>query len=152
MSGLDPVGRRDVRELIRRLHAQGRTILFSSHILSDAETLCSRVTILAKGRVAAAGSLRELLSENVRGWELIVRELPDAARSAMAANERAATPLSDGTWHIALDAATRPEPVIAELAAHGAMLVSATPQIETLEDVFVRRIAAAGDARAGEPR
>ena len=58
MSGLDPVGRHEVRELILRLRDEGRTVLFSSHILSDAELLCTRVGILAKGRVVAHGSCR----------------------------------------------------------------------------------------------
>lgn len=60
MSGLDPIGRRDVREMILALRQEGRTILFSSHILSDAEQLCSRVAILARGRIVKAGSLAEL--------------------------------------------------------------------------------------------
>jgi ABC-2 type transport system ATP-binding protein len=62
MSGLDPIGRRDVREMILALRDEGRTILFSSHILSDAEQLCSRVGILARGRLATIGSLAELTS------------------------------------------------------------------------------------------
>jgi len=147
MSGLDPVGRRDVRALIARLHNEGRTILFSSHILSDAETLCSRVVILAKGRVVGDGPLRTLLSENVRGWELIVSGLSDVARAAMTGAGRTVEPLAGGNWQVTLDAASRPEPVIAELASLGASLVSAAPQVETLEDVFVRRIASPPDAR-----
>ncbi|MEX2270054.1 MAG: ABC transporter ATP-binding protein [Vicinamibacterales bacterium] len=146
MSGLDPVGRRDVRRLIARLHGEGRTILFSSHILSDAEALCSRVVILAQGRVVGDGSLRALLSEHVRGWELIVSRLSETARAAIAGAGRTIAPLADGNWQITLDAASRPEPVIADIAAQGASLVSAVPQIETLEDVFVRRIAGAGDS------
>ena len=62
MSGLDPLGRRDVRALMLELRDQGRTIFFSSHILSDAEALCSRVAIVAKGRLAAAGPLADLRS------------------------------------------------------------------------------------------
>lgn len=138
MSGLDPIGRRDVRQLIARLHAEGRTILFSSHILGDAEALCSRVAILSKGRLAAAGPMRELLSEHVRGWELLVRNLSDGARTALASRAASLSQLPDGVWQIVLPASAAPEPVIAELAASGASLVSATPQIETLEDVFVR--------------
>ncbi len=150
MSGLDPIGRRDVRTLIMRLHGEGRTILFSSHILSDAETLCSRVAILAKGRLAAAGPMRELLSEHVRGWEILVRGLDDAGRGVLAAQGLSAVPVPDGVWQILLPATARPEPVIASLASAGASLVSAEPQLETLEDMFVRRIASAAGGRIGE--
>jgi len=146
MSGLDPIGRRDVRALITRLHGEGRTILFSSHILSDAETLCSRVAILAKGHLAASGTMRDLLSENVRGWELVVRGLTEPARAALAARGIDAGALPGGTWLVTLGPSTRPEPAIAELAAAGAELVSASPKLETLEDVFVRHIA--DDTRA----
>ena len=146
MSGLDPLGRRDVRALITRLHGEGRTILFSSHILSDAETLCSRVAILASGRLAASGAMRDLLSENVRGWEVIVRGLDDAARAALSQRGIDARPLAGGTWLLALDPSSRPEPLIAELAGMGAALVSAAPQLETLEDVFVRHIGAGAPA------
>ena len=55
MSGLDPLGRRDVRALILELRDQGRTVFFSSHILADAEALCRRVAVVAGGRLAAVG-------------------------------------------------------------------------------------------------
>jgi len=150
MSGLDPIGRRDVRNLIARLHGEGRTILFSSHILSDAEALCSRIAILANGRLAASGPLRDLLSEHVRGWEILARGLGDATRASLAARSASITPLAGGLWQIVLPASARPEPIIAELAAAGATLVSASPRLETLEEVFVRSTAderAAGDSR-----
>ena len=67
MSGLDPVGRRDTRELIAALRDEGRTVLFSSHILSDAEALCSRVAIMARGRLVATGRLTDLKFETL-GW------------------------------------------------------------------------------------
>ena len=60
MSGLDPVGRKEVRDLIVEEKRRGRTVFFSSHILSDVEMLCDRVCILRKGEVVVAGSLREL--------------------------------------------------------------------------------------------
>ena len=62
MSGLDPFGRRTLRELIRELSAEGRTILFSSHILSDVEQLCTEVAILARGRLVARGNVAALVS------------------------------------------------------------------------------------------
>ncbi len=71
MSGLDPLGRRDVRALILRLRDRGCTVFFSSHVLSDAEALCSRVAILAKGRLVTAGRLTEMLAFQIRGWEVV---------------------------------------------------------------------------------
>src|SRR5213079_2288047 len=74
MSGLDPLGRRDVRQLILRLRDRGCTVFFSSHVLSDAEELCGRVAILAKGRLVASGRLSEILAFGVHGWELVVAD------------------------------------------------------------------------------
>src|SRR6478609_8405583 len=79
MSGLDPLGRRDVRALMLELRDQGRTIFFSSHILSDAEALCSQVGIVAKGRLAAAGRIADLGEFAVQGWELVMAGVPAAA-------------------------------------------------------------------------
>src|SRR4029453_13776138 len=75
MSGLDPLGRREVRSLILELRDQGRTVFFSSHILADAEAMCSRVAVVAAGRLAAQGRLAEILAFKVRGWELVVADL-----------------------------------------------------------------------------
>ena len=75
MSGLDPIGRREVRALILRLRDRGTTLFFSSHILADAEALCSRVAILAGGHLTAIGQLSDLLAFEIRGWELIVSDV-----------------------------------------------------------------------------
>ena len=75
MSGLDPLGRRDVRSLILELRDQGRTVFFSSHILADAEAMCSRVAVVAGGRLAAAGGSTDILAFQVRGWELVIDDL-----------------------------------------------------------------------------
>ena len=78
MSGLDPVGRRQVRDLILDLKREGRTIFFSTHILPDAETLCDRVAVLCAGRLQGVGSLEELVSLQVQQVE-ITFELPAGA-------------------------------------------------------------------------
>src|SRR5467141_288560 len=78
MSGLDPVGRREVRDLIASLRAQGKTVFMCSHILSDIEVLCDNVAILKAGRLAHAGSLDELRARESALIEVIVTG-PDAA-------------------------------------------------------------------------
>src|SRR5688572_32273843 len=77
MSGLDPIGRRDVRDIILRLRDRGATVFFSSHILGDAEAICSRVGIVVGGRLVAAGTLAEMVPFRIRGWEMIVTALPE---------------------------------------------------------------------------
>ena len=140
MSGLDPLGRREVRELILRLRDEGRTVLFSSHILTDAETLCSRVGILAKGRLVAAGSLSELTAAGGRGWEIVASGVDDALLTRLQARVTRATRISDGRYSFDLGPAERPEAFVADLASAGAALVSVVPLRTTLEDVFMERV------------
>src|SRR6478609_7391183 len=88
MSGLDPLGRRDVRALMLELRDQGRTIFFSSHILSDAESLCSQVAIVAKGQLAATGRLADMREFAVLGWELVMANVPEAALARIRGSAR----------------------------------------------------------------
>src|SRR5947209_8230811 len=76
MSGLDPVGRREVRDLIASLRAESKTVFMCSHILSDIEVLCDNVAILKRGRLAHAGSLDELRSRETRLVEIIATDAP----------------------------------------------------------------------------
>jgi ABC-2 type transport system ATP-binding protein len=140
MSGLDPIGRREVRELILQLRDEGRTILFSSHILSDAELLCSRVGILARGRLAASGTLADLTAGTARGWEVVASGVGDAFVERARARSARVTAIGDGRFGFDLTGADRPEPFVAELSASGATLVSVTPLRTTLEDVFLERV------------
>src|ERR1700719_2513419 len=71
MSGLDPVGRREVRDIILDLKKQGRTIFFSTHILSDAEMLCDRVAVLLDGKLRGVGSPGEIVSMEIEGMEIL---------------------------------------------------------------------------------
>src|SRR6266852_6221493 len=90
MSGLDPLGRRDVRALILSLRDRGCTVFFSSHVLSDAEALCSRVAILARGRLVASGGLHEMLAFEARGWELVVAGASEALIASLGSRVRRA--------------------------------------------------------------
>src|SRR5207302_1365682 len=104
MSGLDPLGRREIRQLILRLRDRGCTVFFSSHVLADAETLCSRVAILVNGRLVTAGRLSEMLAFKVRGWELVVSGLTDAAmkQARERGQIRSATRLAEGRYALEL--------------------------------------------------
>src|SRR6187397_1106410 len=102
MSGLDPLGRRDVRALILRLRDRGCTVFFSSHVLADAEALCSRVAILAKGALVASGKLSEMLAFKVRGWELVVADTPDALVAALGARVTRAIHIGEGRFSLEL--------------------------------------------------
>jgi len=144
MSGLDPLGRRDVRALMLELRDQGRTIFFSSHILSDAEALCSRVAIVAKGRLAASGRLTDLQEFAVLGWELVMSNVPAAALDRIRSRSRRVTAISGDRYVIELAPDGKPEEMLRELTAAGAAMVSLNPLRETLEDVFVRRVAEMG--------
>jgi ABC-2 type transport system ATP-binding protein len=143
MSGLDPLGRRDVRALILRLRDRGCTVFFSSHVLSDAESLCSRVAILAKGRLVATGRLADMHAFRASGWELVVAGVSDAAVAALGARVRRSTRIGDGRYMLELPLEPPPERLLAELTAAGAQLVSLNPVRQTLEDFFVAQVTAA---------
>ena len=147
MSGLDPLGRREVRALILELRDQGRTVFFSSHILADAEALCSRVAIVAGGRLAATGRLNDILAFAIRGWELVMTDLAPDVLARLGPTVRCTTEISEGRYAIELATDTAPERVLADLSATGAKLVSLNPVRDTLEDYFVKRVAEVGSAR-----
>ena len=152
MSGLDPIGRREIRELILRLRDRGCTVFFSSHVLSDAEALCSRVAILAGGRLVAHGALSDMLAFQVRGWELVVSRVSAATLDAFRSAGRFTHVIAIGPdrYAIELPPGEAPERVFAELAAQGAQLVSLNPVRDTLEDFFMRRVAQAPTDRGLE--
>jgi ABC-2 type transport system ATP-binding protein len=150
MSGLDPLGRRDVRDLILGLRARGCTVFFSSHILSDAEALCDRVAIVAQGKLAAHGRLEELLAFELKGWELVVAAVPAALRAGGAltdtARALAVTDLSHGRVMLKLAPDAEPDRVMAALKSEGVRIESLNPIRHTLEDLFLQHV------REAQPR
>ncbi len=137
MSGLDPLGRRDVRSLILRLRDRGCTVFFSSHVLSDAEALCSRVAILAKGRLVTTGRLTDMLALRARGWELVIAGAGDALVASLGSRVRRAIKIGEGRYTLELPLEPPPEALLADLTAGGAHLASLNPIRDTLEDLFV---------------
>jgi ABC-2 type transport system ATP-binding protein len=144
MSGLDPIGRRLVRDIILALRRAGRTVFFSTHILSDAEALCDRVGVLRAGRLVRVGALGELLRLDVQHMEVFVSGLDEgAAAPAAARRERVGDRL-----RLEVDERDLGRTVAAVEAAGGRIL-SVQPVRETLEDYFFREMGgAAGGASA----
>jgi ABC-2 type transport system ATP-binding protein len=147
MSGLDPIGRRMVRELMIGLRDRGATVFFSSHILADAEAVCGRVAILAGGRLVASGRLADLLAFGVKGWEVVVDRVDDGVLDRVRAVANRTTRIAERRYALELPSDVRPERVLADLSAIGASVVSLNPLRETLEDYFMRQVSEHGHQR-----
>jgi ABC-2 type transport system ATP-binding protein len=141
MSGLDPLGRRDVRQLMLRLRDRGCTVFFSSHILSDAETLCSQVGIVAQGKLVAGGRLSELLAFETKGWEVVIDRVSAPALAALRAKARHLVALDHGRYTVELPP-DPPEAILGALTAAGAQVLSLNPIRDSLESFFVQHVAA----------
>jgi ABC-2 type transport system ATP-binding protein len=141
MSGLDPIGRKEVRDLILELRDAGKTVFFSTHILSDVEAITDRVAIVARGQLQAHGTPAELVSKTLQGVDVIVRlAAPEvAALTAGAARVRRV----GEELALTLGAEIDVDAWIARAHAAGAKIVQITPRHETLEDLFVREVAEA---------
>ena len=140
MSGLDPLGRREVRNLILRLRDRGCTVFFSSHVLADAEALCSRVAILAQGRLVAMGGMSEIHAFHVRGWDLVVGGLLPDVLPKHAGRIRKSTRVAANQFALELPQDPPPDILLRDLMAEGAHLISLNPMRETLEDYFVAQV------------
>jgi ABC-2 type transport system ATP-binding protein len=133
MSGLDPIGRREVRDIILGLKKQGCTVFFSTHILADAEMLCDRVGVLVAGKLRGVGAPGEIVSLEVKGMEILAdlpagRALPQPlAVHAVATGQRVRLQVPEADLYAAFD----------QLRGIGAKILSVTPLRPTLEDYFL---------------
>jgi ABC-2 type transport system ATP-binding protein len=135
MTGLDPIGRKEIRDLMLDLKREGRTVLYSTHILPDVEMTCDRVAMIFAGRIRSVGPLSELLTARLLSTEVCLRpgaaglpELPAGAR-------KSENP--DGLV-IDLPADADVDAFLRAVLAAGARVHSLTPRRESLEDLFVR--------------
>jgi ABC-2 type transport system ATP-binding protein len=143
MTGLDPIGRKEVRDLLLEEKQRGRTLMFSSHILSDVEMLCDRVAIVHRGELAAYGRLGELLRPEVRHVDVEVRGVDEALRERIAARVARTERVGDGVV-FTVEGEAGSDAVIDEVRAAGGHVVAVTPRRETLEDLFVRKALVTG--------
>ena len=137
MSGLDPLGRREVRDIILELKRERRTVLFSTHILSDAEMLCDRVGVIVGGKLRGVGTPGEMVGMRTQGMEILF-EVEGAAKKfalmdrATRTGERYRVEVSEGELYGALN----------ELNSVGARILSVAQIKPTLEDFFMHLVEA----------
>jgi ABC-2 type transport system ATP-binding protein len=146
MSGLDPVGRHEVRDIILDLKRQGRTIFFSTHILSDAEMLCDRVAVLHMGKLQGVGAPEEIVSIKVLGMEILFeiregRPLPASLTgNATKIGERYRIEVQEAELYATLE----------QLRGCDARILSVSPIRPTLEDYFLQLVGGQGGSGAAE--
>ena len=142
MSGLDPIGRRDVRDIILHLRDEGKTVFFSTHILPDVEMTCDRVGILVKGCLRAVGAVQELVGTSaVTSVEILVDGLP--AAGVHEAERRGGTVVKRGNQVlITVDGEDKVPVLLEAVGRHAGRLVSLVPHKRSLEDLFLKEVGA----------
>ncbi|MGI8493780.1 MAG: ATP-binding cassette domain-containing protein [Pyrinomonadaceae bacterium] len=142
MSGLDPIGRREIRELIADLRDQGTTVFMSTHILSDIEALCDRVAILRNGKLAAEGILDELLADSgeKQGFEINLKGIAaESLRDAVSKIAGAEISAKPNGANIQVADEKDIEAILTESQKFGGKLVSVQPIKQSLEELFVEK-------------
>jgi ABC-2 type transport system ATP-binding protein len=138
MSGLDPVGRREVRDLIAVLRGEGKTVFMCSHILSDIEVLCDNVAILKAGKVARSGSLDELRAHESNSIEIIATS-PNSNPAALTQLLTGVATVSSEPRGLRIEVADEKnvDLVLAKLRETDGKLISVNPVKQSLEDLFL---------------
>ena len=136
LSGLDPIGRKEFKEIMLSLKEEGKTVFFSTHILADVERICDRVGILHKGKLLRTGELNILLSESQRNISVSFK--PSERRNTPSFPD--ATLTAEGYWNITVKG-EKQDKVVASLLKDGAHIISIAPETVSLEDFFVSEIA-----------
>ncbi|HEX9814374.1 MAG TPA: ABC transporter ATP-binding protein [Myxococcota bacterium] len=147
MSGLDPVGRKEVRDIILRLRAEGKTVFMSTHILSDVEMVCDRVAIIVNGRIRYEGAIDEFLDAGEPEADLVFANL--SADAATRLEDRFGAQMRGHGDRIELRIAEKDSSAALRLALDaGAEVISATPHRVSLESIFLSKVNEA-DAEVG---
>jgi ABC-2 type transport system ATP-binding protein len=136
MSGLDPVGRREVRELIQQLRHEGKTVFFSTHILSDAEALCDRVGVIYQGELRGVGAVAELTSQTQGKVEIIFcSQTVPAGLASLGAESRVSGSLVNAVLPEA-----QQDAALELLRREHLKLISLTPVRSSLEEYYIQKL------------
>jgi ABC-2 type transport system ATP-binding protein len=137
MSGLDPIGRHLVRDIILELRQQGRTVFFSTHILPDAEALCDRVALLRRGRLVNVGRLDQILAQEVSQFEVLLSlgTVPlDSPPAGVVSRQVLGERLRLVVWEAELVS------VLEAMKSRGARVLSVSPVRQSLEEYFLKEM------------
>ena len=140
MASLDPVGRKDFRDLILELKAQGKTIFFSSHILSDAEKICDRVCFISRGKLVSLGTLDGMLNREVLSTEIECSQEKVDFNIIEDSFNKFEIVKSDIKFRLILPQDVNLNIVLKRLIELGVQIESVLPSKETLEDVFIKKM------------
>jgi ABC-2 type transport system ATP-binding protein len=137
MSGLDPIGRKEVRDLLVELRERGKTLLFTSHILSDVELLCDRVVVMQEGKITSEGQVHHLLEAAGCQVEIRLSGASEALKDSLGSR---GTILDDGAGHLTLRVESQKavDEIIRISNAAGARLDAMIPERQTLEKLFLK--------------
>ncbi|MCX6565960.1 MAG: ABC transporter ATP-binding protein [Candidatus Aminicenantes bacterium] len=133
LGGLDPLGRKEIRDIILGLRDAGRTVLFTSHILQDIEMICDHVAIIVGGRVLNQGCLSDLVSEKVLFTEITVSGVDDESLAAFGE----CVQVREGRTLLKVFDETNVQPVLDLVRERGGRIHALIPRTQTLEDIFV---------------
>jgi ABC-2 type transport system ATP-binding protein len=149
MSGLDPIGRKEIRDLILRLHREGKTVFMNTHILSDVELVCDRVAIIVKGTIRYEGRIEDFLGAGERQTDVMLARVEPALASGLEERFGALTGRGD---HVELRVAEKDVgPVLEQALAAGAEIVTVTPHRASLESIFLSAVQEAGGGERSTP-
>lgn len=138
MSGLDPIGRRMIRDLIMRCRDEKKTLFFSSHVMSDVEQICDRVSILIKGKLTHRGRIDQLLNKETKTVEIIAAGLDDATREAIGAKAQTHRRVDEQDIFTIADEALA-NSAVRDIHQAGGRIVEFVPVRESLEDFFLQQ-------------
>lgn len=139
LAGVDPVGRKLLRDLILRLKESGKTVFFSTHILQDVELICDRVAILINGKLVSVGRLDEILTEEIESIEITLRDIDSDGIEALKEVALGIVGSSD-KWMVVVEDEEALEKAQAFIKFHGAKIISIIPRTKTLEEHFIEKI------------
>lgn len=139
MSGLDPIGRAEVKQILREERERGTTTLMSSHVLAETETICDRVAILKSGRLIEVGSVPVLLATGVREWEVAVDRLPDRLAAALRAAGHTVERVGP-RWIVRVSDGAALQEALGQMTRESVFVHSVEARRQTLEEHFMRAL------------